>query len=565
LRAELTRRLGVRWEQPTNGIAEICDVPDDVLVEFSARTQDIRRRLDDKLDRFSDTMGREATPRERWKLEREAAIDSRPAKARSIDAEVLHAGWAEQVRRLGHDPAALVAQAVNQVVERGEIDRSTRLSMIDQTIVAMSEKQSTWRPTQLHRELAALVPTGTAASAEQLAVWLDDVVGETVTARCVDVSKPVPPDALLRRDGRPATESVADRAVTTQAILDQEQALIDWVDRRLTRDSTDNPDSILGGSKELDVAQAAAAGAVAGDADIVLIVGPAGTGKTTALAPAVAQIQAEGRVVFGVAPSATAAEVLSEETGVAADTLDKLLVEHRLTRRPGTRFDLPAGATVIVDEAGMLPTAKLAALARLADDRGWRIALVGDPLQFSAVGRGGMFGLLVDTFGAIELERVHRFDNEWERDARPAATARRYHRRRPLRTTWTTPRRHSGPDGTTIRRQMVGTAFRRQSSLADDADQRSSRTTQRPLPGHSDPPWRTRHKRAIDNRRSAPDLRRRRDRHQAQRPPTGHRLWGDGQEPRRVDHRPDPSRRVTHRNREVGDRDVAGGVRRRAR
>ena len=249
LRAELTRHLGVRWEQPTNGIAEIRDVPDDVLVEFSARTQDIRRRLDHKLDRFSDTMGRDPTPRKRWRLEREAAIDSRPAKAKthSVDAEVLHAGWAEQVRRLGHDPAALVVQAVNQVVERGGIDRSTRLSMIDQTIVAMSEKQSTWRPTQVHRELAALVPTGTAASAEQLVAWLDDVVGEIVATRCVDISKPVPTDALLRRDGRPATESVADRAVTTQAILDQEQALIDWVDRRLTRDSTDNPDSVIGG------------------------------------------------------------------------------------------------------------------------------------------------------------------------------------------------------------------------------------------------------------------------------------------------------------------------------
>ena len=194
-------------------------------------------------------MGRDPTPRKRWRLEREAAIDSRPAKAKthSVDAEVLHAGWAEQVRRLGHHPAALVTQAVNQVVERGGIERLTRLSMIDQTIVAMSEKQSTWRPTQLHRELAALVPTGTAASAEQLAVWLDDVADEIVATRCVDISKPVPTDALLRRDGRPATESVADRAVTTQAILDQEQALIDWVDRRLTRDSTDNPDSVIGG------------------------------------------------------------------------------------------------------------------------------------------------------------------------------------------------------------------------------------------------------------------------------------------------------------------------------
>ena len=35
LRAELTRRLGVRWEVPEHGIAEIVDVPEAVRVEFS--------------------------------------------------------------------------------------------------------------------------------------------------------------------------------------------------------------------------------------------------------------------------------------------------------------------------------------------------------------------------------------------------------------------------------------------------------------------------------------------------------------------------------------------------
>jgi conjugative relaxase-like TrwC/TraI family protein len=41
LRAELTRRLGVRWQEPANGIAEIHDVPDDVLAAFSTRTVDV--------------------------------------------------------------------------------------------------------------------------------------------------------------------------------------------------------------------------------------------------------------------------------------------------------------------------------------------------------------------------------------------------------------------------------------------------------------------------------------------------------------------------------------------
>ncbi|HUR24365.1 MAG TPA: AAA family ATPase [Acidimicrobiales bacterium] len=130
-----------------------------------------------------------------------------------------------------------------------------------------------------------------------------------------------------------------------------------------------------------------------------------------------AQLRAEGRAVFGVAPSATAAEVLSAETGVAADTIDKLLIEHRLARPPQPEFDLPGGATVICDETAMVPTAKLAELADLSDRRGWRLVLVGDPLQFSAVGRSGMFGHLVECFGAVELDRVRRFSNPWERDA----------------------------------------------------------------------------------------------------------------------------------------------------
>ncbi len=417
LRAELTGRLGVRWHQPEHGIAEIADVPKALLAEFSTRTAAVARRIDDKLDRFIETMGREPTARERWRLEREAATDSRPAKAHAVDAHTLHEGWAAQTRALGLEPTDVVDHAIDQVAGRAVVDRATTQSMIDTAMATISEKQSSWRPTELLRELAALVPNDTVMSTPRLVDWLNKLTDHVVANYCVDVSKPIEPDALLRKDGRPVTESVVDRALTTQAILDQEAALIDWVDRRLAYDGIDQPDAVTRSGLDLNPAQAEGAAAVAGSADIVLVVGPAGTGKTTALAPAVAQLRADGRAVFGVAPSATAAEVLSDETGLVADTLDKLLIEHRLNRPPDHRYDLPVGATLIVDEAGMLPTAKLAELAELADMKGWRVALVGDPLQFSAVGRGDMFGLLVETFGAIELERVHRFDNEWERDA----------------------------------------------------------------------------------------------------------------------------------------------------
>ena len=417
LRAELTARLGVCWHQPEHGIAEIADVPEALLAEFSTRTAAVARRIDDKLDRFIEAMSREPTPRERWRLEREAATDSRPAKAHAADAQSLHEGWATQTRTLGLEPTAVVEHAIDQVAGRDAVDRAATMSMIDTAMATISEKQSSWRPTELLRELAALVPTDTILPTSRLVAWLNKLTDHVVENYCIDVSKPIEPDALLRKDGRPVTESVVDRALTTQAILDQEAALIDWVDRRLVYDGIEEPEAVTRSALDLNPAQAGGAAAVAGTADIVLVVGPAGTGKTTALTPAVTQLRADGRAVFGVAPSATAAEVLSDETGLIADTLDKLLIEHRLNRPPDHRYDLPVGATVIVDEAGMLPTTRLAELADLADLKGWRIALVGDPLQFSSVGRGGMFGLLVDTFGAIELDRVHRFDNEWEREA----------------------------------------------------------------------------------------------------------------------------------------------------
>ena len=373
LRAELTARLGVRWNLPENGIAEIADMPQEVLTEFSSRTADVRARIEVKLDRFIDTMGREPTVRERWRLEREAAVDSRPAKADQVDATVLHDTWAEQTRALGHDPATLVADVIGRVIERQHLNEPERAVMIDHTITAMGDKQSSWRRTELHRELGALVPTDTATTATDIVELLDNLSDQVVATRCVELSKPTPQLVRLRKDGRPITESVLDRALSTQAILDQEQALIGWVDRRLLFDGLDNPEALNQSTRPMDAAQARAACAVAGHADIVFIVGPAGTGKTTALKPAVAQLQAEGRTVFGVAPSATAADVLSFETGLIADTVDKLLIEHRLHRAPLPRFRLPVGTTLIVDEAGMIPTARLAELADLADVKGWRV------------------------------------------------------------------------------------------------------------------------------------------------------------------------------------------------
>ena len=413
LRAELTSGLGVRWKPVENGLAEMADAPTDVLAEYSKRTEQMKRRHDKKVERFVDTMGRRPSPRESWAIEREAAIDSRPGKT-SADAPELHQHWHDQLDALGYTPDDYLARVTDRTRPLEPDDAIDRAAVID-ALSSLRDTQSVWRPAEITREVVAALPTRVGSTAAELVERADRLASHAEDTLVVDVSRPVPDGVPLRRDGRPVTEGALDRLLTTSAILDEEERILALAQRWNNEGGTDPHD--LPGDEDLTAVQHHAAGAVAGERRLVLVVGPAGTGKTTAMRPAVTHLHAQGRPCFGVAPSAAAAEVLAVDTGIDADTLHKLLIEHRLDRPPQHRYDLPAGATVVVDEAAMVPTPRLAELIELAEGRGWRLALVGDPMQFSAVGRSGMFGHLVDTLGAVELDRVHRFDASWERDA----------------------------------------------------------------------------------------------------------------------------------------------------
>jgi conjugative relaxase-like TrwC/TraI family protein len=182
LRAELTRRLGVRWHEPVNGIAEIAGVPEDVLAEFSQRADAVEARIDEKLERFTDTFERPPTPRGRWRLEREAVIDSRPPRSEA-DYATLEQEWRDRLATIGFDAGRLVSGAVG--VERGvdRLDDDATERIVGRALVALGEKQSTWRVAELVRELAAAVPTDVGMPADRLGPWLDDLAEQVVAAR----------------------------------------------------------------------------------------------------------------------------------------------------------------------------------------------------------------------------------------------------------------------------------------------------------------------------------------------------------------------------------------------
>ena len=115
-----------------------------------------------------------------------------------------------------------------------------------------------------------------------------------------------PPGDTTRRasDGRSVWIEPTAPRFTSEPVLAQEEAILTWA---MAAQADPPAPSTTVDRDGLDPLQADAAAAVAGDDRLVLVVGPAGAGKTRMLAAAVDDLHAQGRVVFAVAPTAKAA------------------------------------------------------------------------------------------------------------------------------------------------------------------------------------------------------------------------------------------------------------------
>ncbi len=258
----------------------------------------------------------------------------------------------------------------------------------------MQEESATWLRADIARHLTNLVPPSAAPSAVELVEHIDRLA-ELAEERCVEVGPTL--DGPTRRDGRPIAEAVTDRLFTTAEALDQELQLQAWAEANATP-----------GDPELEP-QRAAVKAITGHGKLVVVVGPAGTGKTRTTAHGVDVLSAHGRLVVGLAPSGKAADVLATGVGCPTDTLAGFLARHR-----GGTTPWPSGTTVILDEAGMAATDDLARLVGLVRRKDWRLVAIGDPAQLPAVGRGGVFAHWCETIPRNELETPRRFDQGWE-------------------------------------------------------------------------------------------------------------------------------------------------------
>jgi conjugative relaxase-like TrwC/TraI family protein len=195
------------------------------------------------------------------------------------------------------------------------------------------------------------------------------------------------------------------RAWAAASVLAKEQAVEAVAERLATRDDAARVGRLIAaamvqqkqaalGRSLTRSQQAAIARVFASGRGLDLIVGVAGSGKTTALEVLRAGYEDQGYRVLGTAISGQAARTLRTEAAVDSRTIASLVwrLEHQ-------ELALDARTVLLIDEAGMADDQALLKLLAAVDVAGAKAIVVGDHHQLDAVEPGGGVEALINRHG----------------------------------------------------------------------------------------------------------------------------------------------------------------------
>ncbi|PHY22886.1 Ti-type conjugative transfer relaxase TraA [Caulobacter sp. BP25] len=331
-------------------------------------------------------------------LDIDARVDHRSLEAQGLDLEPQQKIGAADAGR------AARGEEADQALRHREIARRNGERMIADpslALEAITQQQSTFTDLDLQRFVHR---------------HSDDKAQFDQLVRAV---KGAPNLVALGKDG------AGHERYTSRAMLE--------VERRLEQDATMlaerkghrvSPAASLRAREGLGVTmshtQAAAFDHVLGAQDLALVVGYAGSGKSTMLGAAQRAWTAQGYRVRGAALSGMAAEGLQNGSGIPARTIASL--EHAWAQG---RDPLTAGDVLVIDEAGLIGSRQMQRVLAEATQAGAKVVLVGDAEQLQAIEAGAAFRALTERHGAVEVTEIQRQREGWQRDATKAlATGR---------------------------------------------------------------------------------------------------------------------------------------------
>ncbi len=438
LRAELAP-LGLVWQVQHNGLSEVRDVPKPILRAFSKRRADIEQAMEQR-----GTSSAAAAVK--------AALATRERKpAGSIAEDVLRTAWTEQLSMIeisdgggGTRPATVddLTAVLGQeaAVPPGPDEAKSILQVLagehrvsmDDWDLADYDRSSPGAPESRALPLTLLNSTFTRREAICGVARAFDVTPDQAVALTAELLEresvlrvlggtDVESDQIRTRTGQIVPATSGDRRYTTTELLAAEERIVSSaVERVADRTAQVAPalvDKVMGCHPQLDGEQAIGVRTLLTSGNgYDLVVGQAGTGKSTMLAAARIGWEQAGFRVIGTAVAARTAADLETGTGIPSSSLTHLLAD--LKEAGG----LTSRHVIVVDEASMVGSRGLDQLCRHADASGAKVVLVGDNRQLSSIDAGGALRTLSQELAAdvITLTANRRqvgVDQAWEREA----------------------------------------------------------------------------------------------------------------------------------------------------
>jgi conjugative relaxase-like TrwC/TraI family protein len=395
---QLSRSLGIRWGEPDRwGNRVIQGMPPELVKAFSKRHQQITAEL----DRLERDEGKPRTGR----LVQYVAHATRPAKTHETP-ETLYGRWRQEARERGLDPERLLGAVSGREVRQPAVANLATKRAFNQ--LASPEGLTANTSTFARRDVVVALGAQLAAvPPEELQRLADRFLAE----RAISVM---------------AEHAAGERRYTTPELLTTEQRLLAAVVGRAGEQTATCSHAAVRAALQAHPTIAGEQAAVVrdvcqGGAGVQVVEGRPGTGKTFTLGVARHAWQLDGYRVVGTAPTGIATMSLGAEGFEEVATVDRLLGELDTTgHRSRGRDDgalLDARTVLVVDEAGMVGSRKLARLLDHAEWAGAKVVLVGDDRQLAAIEAGGGFRGLRLRLGASVLRENRRQQEPWERQA----------------------------------------------------------------------------------------------------------------------------------------------------
>jgi conjugative relaxase-like TrwC/TraI family protein len=386
---ELVRTLGMEWTAADrHGNRELQGMPEELLRAFSKRTD----QIDLEVERLQAD-GRERTPR----LVKWAVHATRKPKQQEA-ADTLYGRWRTEAAERDMDPDTLVRQVTGRTRDRDqELSERTVAEVFDRLAcpAGLTATASSFAREDVLAALGGQLAGATRAELEDLA---DRFLAERTVSVVADWT------LEERRWSTPELLAVEQRLVASATGRAGEQTAMvrhDAVRAALVAHPTAGQDQA---AMVRDICQ--------GGTGVALVIGRAGTGKTFALGMARHAWQLDGYQPLATAPTGIATVSLEAEGFEEVATCDRLLADLDHGRE-----QLDDRTVLVVDEAGMLGSRKLARLLDHAQQAQAKVVLVGDDRQLAAIDAGGGFRALRLRLGASELLENRRQQHAWEREA----------------------------------------------------------------------------------------------------------------------------------------------------